>query len=191
MNKLSYGLLSLIAVTPCTGYELTQRIQLFWSAKHSQVYPLLAELEEQGYAQFEHVPQSDKPDKKIYTITSAGRDILRQWVAEPTSPRVIRDEFALKVFCVWLADKDAALSLLTEQIASIEEKLVRLHKRIEDLKGYRAPGTDKYDLSSPWFGPQLLIEKSIASKEVDLAWCHRVMDIILCQEARSESWNNL
>ncbi|MDG0809159.1 PadR family transcriptional regulator [Cohnella rhizosphaerae] len=40
------------------------RIQPFWPAKHSQIYPLLAKLEQEDYISVELVPQRDKPDKK-------------------------------------------------------------------------------------------------------------------------------
>lgn len=178
MNKLSYGLLSLIAVTPSTGYDLTQRVQLFWNANHSQIYPLLALLEENGYTQFEHVPQSDKPDKKVYTITEAGKTALRHWISEPTSPPVIRDELALKLFSLWLVDQEAAKKLLNENIDRLSQKLGRLNKRLEELQLRRGPDSPLYSLASPLFGPQLLVEKSIAAQETELAWCHRVLVIL-------------
>lgn len=178
MNKLSYGLLSLIAVTPCTGYDLTQRIQLFWNANHSQIYPLLAQLEEKGYTRFEHVPQNDKPDKKIYTITEEGKEVVRQWIAEPTDEPVVRDEFALKVFSLWLVDRPAVMSLLEEKVAILEKKIAGLVKHQEELRKAKRPDRDIYDMDSPIFGPYILIEKSIATKETEVAWCRRIMRMI-------------
>ncbi|WP_438447644.1 PadR family transcriptional regulator [Gorillibacterium sp. sgz5001074] len=133
MNPLAYGLLSLIAIAPCTGYDLTQRIQLFWNAKHSQIYPLLAQLEEQQYVRHEHVAQADKPDKKIYTITEQGRAMILGWLLEPTDPPVHRDEFSLKVFSLWLADRESVRKLLQERENLLMDKLSRLRKRQVDL----------------------------------------------------------
>jgi PadR family transcriptional regulator, regulatory protein AphA len=178
MNKLSYGLLSLIAVTPCTGYELTQRIQFFWNANHSQIYPLLAQLEEKGYARFEHVPQTDKPDKKIYTITEEGKEVVRQWIAEPTDYPVVRDEFALKVFSLWLVDRDGVKALLEEKMRMLSDKICRLNKRMEEMNERRNPEFNLYDMDYPTFGPQILIEKSIAVKETEIAWCKRVLKML-------------
>lgn len=171
MNKLSYGLLSLIAVEPCTGYDLTQRIQLFWNANHSQIYPLLAQLEEKGYVRFTLVPQSDKPDKKVYTITPAGVEAVQQWITEPTDYPVVRDEFALKTFSLFLVDKPAVRALLAEKMKHLDEKLARLNKRLEQVGARREPGDEPYDLDSPMFGAQILIEKSIATKYAEREWC--------------------
>ncbi|MDF2935640.1 MAG: hypothetical protein K0Q90_1013 [Paenibacillaceae bacterium] len=171
MNKLSYGLLSLIAVEPCTGYDLTQRIQLFWNANHSQIYPLLAQLEEKGLVRFTLVPQTDKPDKKVYTITPEGKDAVRHWIFEPTDNPVVRDEFALKIFSLFLVDKPAVRSLLEEKMRLLDERLARLNKRLQQLSERREPGDELYDLASPMFGAQILIEKSIATKYAERDWC--------------------
>ncbi|MGE5704989.1 MAG: PadR family transcriptional regulator, partial [Clostridia bacterium] len=32
---------------PCSGYELAQYLEVFWQAKHSQIYPLLSKLEQE------------------------------------------------------------------------------------------------------------------------------------------------
>lgn len=175
MNKLSYGLLSLIAVEPCTGYDLTQRIQLFWNANHSQIYPLLAQLEEKGLVRFTLVPQTDKPDKKVYTITPEGKDAVRQWITEPTDNPVVRDEFALKIFSLFLVDQPAVRSLLEEKMQLLDERLARLHKRLHQLAERREPDEELYDMGAPMFGAQILIEKSIATKHAEREWCLSVL----------------
>jgi PadR family transcriptional regulator AphA len=98
MNTLSFGLLCILATDNYTGYELMLKIQPFWQAKHSQIYPLLAALEKDGLVQYEEVVQSDKPDKKIYSITEKGQSELKQWIAQPSAEPVTRDEMLLKAF---------------------------------------------------------------------------------------------
>lgn len=178
MNTLAYGLLSLIAIGPCSGYDLTQRIQLFWNAKHSQIYPLLAQLEENGLVRFELVPQSDKPDKKVYSITEAGREAIRSWLPEPTDPPVHRDEFVLKVFSLWLAGPEDMLKLLAEKEQALTEKLARLKKRTEELRqiARREDGTVADEWPSPFFGPSILLRKALATTHAELDWCREVMD---------------
>lgn len=72
MNLLSYGLLGLLAREESSGYDLMLRIQPFWQAKHSQIYPLLARMESKELLASRWIQQSDKPDKKMYTITDKG-----------------------------------------------------------------------------------------------------------------------
>src|SRR5437660_6282472 len=107
MITLSYGLLGLLARKPLSGYDLAQqmkrRVGLMWSALPSQIYPELARLEKQGLVTHQVVEQPDyRPDKKVYEITEAGRQALRQWVTQPTPPTAIRDEFVLKAYSIWL-----------------------------------------------------------------------------------------
>src|SRR5947209_1196915 len=85
INTLSYGLLSLLTQKPCTGYDLMGKINLFWPAGHGQIYPLLAKLEQDGLITFERVEQTEKPDKKVYTLTDKGGDALKMWLTSPTA----------------------------------------------------------------------------------------------------------
>lgn len=87
LNTLAYGLLGLVARTPSSGYDLMLQLQPFWQAKHSQIYPLLAKMEQEGYLEFTRVPQTDRPDKKVYSITEKGRTALREWLTQSTSSR--------------------------------------------------------------------------------------------------------
>jgi PadR family transcriptional regulator, regulatory protein AphA len=178
MNTLAYGLLSLIAISPCTGYDLTQRIQLFWNANHSQIYPLLAQLEEMGYVQFEHVAQTDKPDKKIYTLTDEGKAEIRRWIPEPTDPPVIRDEFALKVLSLWLVDQEGMKKLLDEREQVLVAKLERLHKKGEELRKivWNRDATSGSEWPSPFFGASLRIQKSIGINQAELDWCRGIKE---------------
>lgn len=52
MTTLGYAILGLLSRERLSGYDLTRgmrgRVGNFWSAKHSQIYPELARLEEGG-----------------------------------------------------------------------------------------------------------------------------------------------
>lgn len=99
---LKYALLSCLNESQATGYELTQtlrqRMGNVWNASHQQTYRELARLLEQGYVTFEAVPQSDKPDRKVYAITEAGRKDLADWVNTPSDRPKVRDPLLLKLF---------------------------------------------------------------------------------------------
>src|SRR5215471_2358783 len=91
MTTLSYMLLSLLAREPMSGYDLTaqmklkQRLVPFWPISHTQIYPALAQLEQQGLVSYHIVDQQGvRPNKKVYELTEAGRAALRQWVESPT-----------------------------------------------------------------------------------------------------------
>ena len=81
-------ILTVLAHRPMTGYEIArnfdQVLSHFWRASHQQIYRELARMDGDGYVVFRAVTQSGKPDKKLYSLTKAGRTALKKWVAVPT-----------------------------------------------------------------------------------------------------------
>src|SRR5690348_1840187 len=115
MTTLGYALLSLLACETLSGYDIThhmrERIGNFWHARHSQIYPELARLQEEGLITHVIVEQQDRPDKKMYTITGRGMEQLRQWATQEMDTPAIRDELVLKAYAIWIADKQKAIAL--------------------------------------------------------------------------------
>ena len=57
--------------------RMERRVGNFWSARHSQIYPELARLEEGGYVTHQVVEQKDRPNKKVYQLTDTGFEVQR------------------------------------------------------------------------------------------------------------------
>lgn len=74
-----------------SGYELTRRfdrsIGYFWTATHQQIYRTLRVMENDGWVQVTPVVQHGRPDKKVYTVSDAGRAELARWINEPLTGR--------------------------------------------------------------------------------------------------------
>jgi PadR family transcriptional regulator AphA len=174
MSTLSFGLLCILATNSYTGYDLMLKIQPFWQAKHSQIYPLLAALEKDGLVQYEEVAQSDKPDKKIYSITEKGQRELKQWIAQPSSEPVPRDELLLKAYCISIVDIDVIQTLFEEREQMYNEKLKKYKNYYNDLNQRIENGNEKIDLHSPKFGFYIILKKAIMNAEVNLEWCQWV-----------------
>jgi len=85
--SLDYALLGFLNYHPYTGYDLKKifdtSVRHFWPADQSQIYRTLARLTEQGLAEMEKVPQEDRPDRKVYHITEAGRAELLKFLSGP------------------------------------------------------------------------------------------------------------
>src|SRR3712207_3840636 len=128
-TTLGYAILRLLSREELSGYYLSSRMRtrvgFFWEARHSQIYPELARLEERGLVTHRVVEQQDRPDKKVYKITDTGLDALKKWVTEPVTPRVTRDELVLKAYSLWLADPEDALALFREHERQHKERLLR------------------------------------------------------------------
>ncbi|WP_127588031.1 PadR family transcriptional regulator [Paenibacillus koleovorans] len=161
MNTLSYGLLSLLSNASNSGYDLMLKLQPFWPAKHSQIYPLLAQLDQDGYVVHELVVQKDKPDKKVYSITEKGREALRAWLAKPADEPVHRDELTLKLYCLHEGDIADIRKLLHVRIEYSRDRMLWMHGKIEAYARQEQP---------PTLAVQLLMQKGLFHFQSDLAW---------------------
>lgn len=82
--SLKHGLLGLLNYGDMTGYELTRvfedSLAFFWQAQMSQIYRELNAMEKEGWLSSRTVIQTDKPNKKVYSITGAGKAELDRWL---------------------------------------------------------------------------------------------------------------
>ena len=127
---LKFALLGFLNYGPMTGYEIKQNMEgstsNFWNAKLSQIYTALKSLEQEGLVHSSIRAQKERPDKRIYTITSEGRSNLQKWLAEPSTELAQqKDTFLLKFFFAAQTDKETALALLHLQ--------KKLHQRQADF----------------------------------------------------------
>lgn len=176
MNSLSYALLAMLFRKPCSGYELVKMMEVFWQAKHSQIYPLLAKLEEQQFLTAENVEQTGKPNKKIYHITDSGKEILKKWISLSPSQPVTRDEFLIKAYSISLSDLPTTRRLFLERIAQFESKAeirrAKLAGIMEDFGG-RTPVPGE-----PAFGRYIVHKRKLRMEEEEIGWCKWVLDLL-------------
>jgi PadR family transcriptional regulator, regulatory protein AphA len=176
MNSLGYALLGMLARKPCSGYELKQLLEVFWQAKHSQIYPLLTKLEQEGFLTYVQVAQTGKPDKKIYSLTEKGLKLLQQWVPESPAEPVMRDEFLTKAYSIWLTDAGTAKRLFQERIAAYEEKVSSREAEIKKME--QEHGKDIENSTSRHFGRYILFQRALRQYKEEVEWCHWVMSLL-------------
>jgi len=117
--SLKHALLGLLSERESTGYDLTKMFELsmshYWHAGHSQIYPLLDQMEKNGLIAFEHVVQKDKPNKKVYRITPRGRETLVSWLKVPPTLSRYKDESLLKVRFFQNLSEEHTIELLRDR----------------------------------------------------------------------------
>jgi PadR family transcriptional regulator AphA len=173
MNKLSYGLLSLLSTEEMTGYDLTLKINKFWRSTHSAIYPLLSELEKEGYIKFTLKEQSNKPDKKIYNLTVHGEELLHDWFISETSDEVVRDEMTLKLYCMQCMDTEAVEKLINELEIRYRGKVDRYKNAIENIKIKFSNSPE----NASGFGAYILTQRKLNETILDLKWCEWVRNL--------------
>lgn len=133
--SLQFALLGLLEYKSMTGYELKklfdESINNFWAASLSQIYRELGALENKGYLSSVIQPQNDRPDRKIYSITEAGKTAFMEWIVNfpQRLSKETRDEFTLRIF---FGSKLSKEDLIKQLRRFKEEKLGDL-KEIESL----------------------------------------------------------
>jgi DNA-binding PadR family transcriptional regulator len=95
-------LLALLAAEPSHGYQLRARLALALgplagALNDGQVYVTLSRLEKAGLATSKRVGQTDRPDRKVYALTEAGRDRVEAWMQDTSWPKPAPAEFHLKL----------------------------------------------------------------------------------------------
>ncbi len=93
-------LLALLAAGPAHGYQLRARLQLglgplMEALNAGQVYMTLTRLERAGLVSSARVGQADRPDRKVYQLTDAGRGRVEDWLADFSWPKPAPAEFHL------------------------------------------------------------------------------------------------
>jgi PadR family transcriptional regulator AphA len=124
---LRHALLGLLADRPMSGYELAQRFEASvgrtWSAGHSQIYPELVRMADEGLVS---AGEPGPRGRKTYAITGDGRQAVQSWLAETEPDRTVRDEAALRTFFLWLMEPEAARAHVEGARAPAAEVLVAL-----------------------------------------------------------------
>jgi DNA-binding PadR family transcriptional regulator len=110
-----------------SGYELAQRFEASvgstWSAGHSQIYPELNRLADEGLVE---AGEPGPRGRKTYRITGDGRDAVRAWLAETEPDRTVRDEAALRTFFLWLMDPEDARAHVAAELEAARSALEQL-----------------------------------------------------------------
>jgi PadR family transcriptional regulator AphA len=130
--SLKHALLAQLARGPQTGYRLAKSfagsLDYAWSASRSQIYPELAHLRESGLIR---QTASGPRGSKVYEVTPAGLTELRRWLRETEPDRGGRNEPLLRIFLLWLLERDEASAYLRR-----ERELLQLE--LDELEGIAA-----------------------------------------------------
>ncbi len=134
---LRYVLLGALSYLPLTGYQIKQFIDQsarhFWHAQTSQIYRTLDALEKEGMVESERQPQNDRPDRRVYSLTDAGRADLLAWLHQPmTEIEPTKDTLLVRLFFAALVDKETTLTQLRLQRALHVQQLELFRARIPE-----------------------------------------------------------
>jgi DNA-binding PadR family transcriptional regulator len=189
---LRHAVLAALLEGEASGYQLSKRFDVsvanFWAATPQQLYRELERLEEEGLLRARLVEQRRRPNKRLFTITAAGRRELHEFTAQPPRPVAIRDDLLVKLQAVDVGDRDAVGEALATRLEHAHAKLAlydRLHEKL--LEGRTE---DDFLRDAERIGPYLTLMAGRLYEQQNIHWCKAVLDVLTAR-ARSDATSAL
>ena len=124
---LPQALLAALSTEALSGYDLTRRFDgslgYFWQASHQQIYRELAKLTDKGLLNVNTQAQAKRPDRKLYTLTNAGHQALKDWLTVSVQPPQLRDDLLVKLYAGRWTEPETLIKELKAHQAQRQQKL--------------------------------------------------------------------
>lgn len=171
-EPVRYALLGLLLDRPSHGYDLSRHFSptsalgdiVYLGASH--LYALLAGLERDGLITGQQQEAGARPQRRVYSLTSAGREAVLAWMEETVGhPRDMRIEFPLKLYIAERTDRARAARLVERQRAVFERYIADLEsgppeadcaKDAAFMKAMRAGRIGRARAAIQWLSEQAL-----------------------------------
>lgn len=178
--SLSHAILTALLDEDLTGYALAKQFDVslgfFWQASHQQIYRELKGLHLAGSVNVLEVPQYGKPDKRVYSLTDQGQQMLESWITQATRHRGAKDELFIKLYNVGSVPVQQVLEAVEQRQAEHARKL-ELYRKIEE-RNYASPST----LPDRKKGIYLSLLAGIRQEQTALAWCEDALSLLATVE---------
>lgn len=178
--SLKYAVLAALLEGEASGYDLAKifdvSVSNFWAATPQQLYRELDRLAGDGLIEARVVPQERRPNKRMFTLSAAGRSDLAAFTANEPRPTAARDELMVQVQAVDAGDADAVRAHIEARMERSRDKLARYERVRRHLLG----GADEVEFlrDGDRIGPYLTLLRGMSFEEENLRWGRRVLQIL-------------
>lgn len=133
--------LAILGCGDSTGYEIRKLVtdghfSHFVDASFGSIYPALTRMEAEGLVNSREEQQEGKPNRKVYSITEAGREEFLIALSKPAQKDIFKSEFLLLAMCAELMRPEHVKRAIDMQIDYLngELEIIETHMRNVDLK---------------------------------------------------------
>ncbi|GAB4229765.1 MAG: PadR family transcriptional regulator [Elainellaceae cyanobacterium] len=174
--SLAHVILGLLHQEQMTGYDLKtscfdQCIAHLWQADQAQIYRTLDKLESQGCITCTVEIQHDRPNRKVYQVTEAGKGELRRWLQSYHPLPAVRDPLLVQVhFAALLSDADLA-ELLQQQLIARRQKLA-------DCQAIALPSVNDAAASRQERVQRLALELAMRREQTYIDWLEEAIAVM-------------
>jgi PadR family transcriptional regulator AphA len=177
---IKFILLGFLNYRPLTGYDLKQSIDSstthFWHAHHSQIYTTLRQMEQDQLVTSVYIKEESQPDRRVYTITEAGKQTLTDWLRQSmTEATQIKEELLVRVFFSARRDPRDVLAELRLQLQLHQEKLAayrQITKKVPELQ-QTSPGLERDQIF--W---KATLDLGMRYEEMYLGWLNDTIQLM-------------
>jgi DNA-binding PadR family transcriptional regulator len=177
---LRHAVLAALLEGGASGYQLAKRFDVsvanFWSATPQQLYRELDRLETDGLVDARLVRQQRRPDKRVFTLTDAGRAELRRFTGEPAKPVAMRDELLVKLQAVDVGDVHAVTKELTARLDRARAKLATYNRLLADMLNGR--DEESFERNTERIGPYLTLMGGRMYEQTNIRWCTAALEVL-------------
>jgi PadR family transcriptional regulator AphA len=165
--SIRHLILGLLAPQSMSGYDIKCLLKSWsWlvdSPSFGSLYPTLHALQDDGLVTVERVPGQGKPARKVYTITEAGRQALREWVDQPVAQDTSLKTFIMRLILAGNFSHTGLIAYLQQRRSQ-----VAVHRAtLEQIAGT----LDETDL-----GQRLASDYGLALASAELVWLDSALE---------------
>ena len=170
ISPLALSILTLLDERPMHPYEMASTMRdrhhdMFIRLNFGTLYHTVDVLERDGWiVPTEKEKEGRRPERTIYTLTEAGREVLLRWLSELLA-RPMREypHFAAGLMFMHHLDADASAHNLRERTVALDAHISKLVRVLSEL---RARGLTRLSL--------IEVEHKIAMLEAERNWVRRL-----------------
>lgn len=166
--SLRYFILGLLARQTMSGYDIRRLLKsLSWligSPSSGSLYPILHSLLQEGLTTMEVIPSTERPPRKIYSITEAGRQALQAWLDRPVESNATLKAFVMRLLLVGSHSQPGLKTHLQRRRAQVADHQVALG----EITGSLNAGTD--------LGQHLALRYGLALAAAELEWLDSTLE---------------
>lgn len=173
--SLRHAILGFLSIQPMSGYDLKRyfdaSVRHFWSADQAAIYRALNDLDAEQLVEHERVAQATRPDRKVFSLTYAGRAALDEWLATPAPPVARREPLLVKLFFAGRMAPDALRSVLQAELEAVDAELAGYRDIVASIEA--DPGTSD---AATLVGPLITLANGVAAATAQRDWLRGLLD---------------
>jgi PadR family transcriptional regulator, regulatory protein AphA len=123
--------LGILSFKEASGYEIKKEIEEgmfshFIDASFGSIYPALSQLNAEGLVTVRAEEQTGRPDKKVYSVTEAGRQALAKGLLVVPARDKYKSEFLFEMLFKDMLPEAHIRLAIEKQLHDLEEELARM-----------------------------------------------------------------